>query len=112
MPKKKTAKKEVTKEVSKKQVKKAPKYQLEVGYHDQVFKSAADTIEEALKTFVESPELPIGFKSQVVIKTSKGKDERRRIMGPAVARRVFGVYKVRPESISILARTLTRQFDE
>lgn len=88
-----------------------PKYHLEINFHDKSFETDAATLEECLKNFVESPELPIGFKTQVVIKANKGKEERTRILGPAVARRVFGVYKVRPMSITMLGKTLARQFE-
>lgn len=103
MPKKKI-------ETSKKK-KVEPKYSLEIAYGDTVFKTKAETVADALKQFTASPDIPFGFKTQVIIKVATGKEERQRILWPKDARRIFGLSRVQPEALEVLGRTLTRQFE-
>lgn len=102
----------MAKKVEKKEVKpKAEKpklaYHLEVRVNDVEFKTDAKDLETALTEFVESPVFPLGAKTTLILKYSKGKNERQRLWHTPLARRQLRILGLRGSAIAVLATKLT-----
>jgi len=86
-------------------------YRLEISFNDDVFTSVGSTLAEMLQGFVASSQMPLGFKTKVIIKFSKDGAERMRILGVPVARRIFNRARIHPESLEIFAGVLNSEFN-
>lgn len=88
--------------------KKAAKdFTLELSFNGEVFKTTANTLEEALLAFVESDAFPVGFKTKLIIKCEGKKVKRQVVLNIPQARRIFNLAEHKPESLSGLAQILS-----
>src|SRR3990167_2869632 len=85
---------------------KKPVYHLEVNVNDVDYKGKADSLEQALKDFVDSPDFPFSVKTRVFMKFGKGKDMQERTYPVFVARRLFNRISFRDSALEILANKL------
>ena len=98
------------KEVSKKEVSKKD-YYLEASVNDVVFKTKAESILEALKSFIQSPDYPFGAKTKLFFTYGKGKDERHHLYHAQEARRLLLTLSHKPTAIDVLAAKFTRNLE-
>jgi hypothetical protein len=87
-------------------------YQFEVSVNDVVFKTKAESLEQALTEFVESPVYPVGAKTKLFFTYSKGDVNRKRLFQTPEARRMLTTLARKPSAITILAEQLTRSLNE
>lgn len=104
--------KKVTKKETKKEEVKDTKYNVEISVNDVVFKTKADSIEEALTNFIDSPEFPHGAKTKLFIKYSKGKETRSRFWHTGIARRLLMTLAIKPSAVNVIAEQLNRGINE
>jgi len=106
--KEKAVKKVATKETPK------PKeqYHLEIRVNDVDFKTKASTLEEAIQSFIDSPEYPLGAKTTAVIKVKFGKKETVRTLPVVQARRTFLSMQSKDTVMEILSAQLKEALSE
>lgn len=86
--------------------KKKPAYSLEVSVNNETFKSSADDMGKLLTKFVESDQFPVGPKTVVVLKYSKGTKKGQQTWHVPRARRTLRLISLKPESRELLAGKL------
>jgi hypothetical protein len=105
--------KKPVKKVEKPPVKKVKKpYHLEVSVNDTEFKTDANSIIEALTEFKDNPDFPVGVSTNCVIKISKGKSQKQKILLPGIARRRFNLFQIDPLAVELLANELEQVLNE
>jgi len=82
-------------------------YHLEVHVNDLVYKGQAETLEQALTDFVNSPNFPFSVKTRMFMKFGKeGEELQTRTYPVFVARRLLKRISFRESALEILANKL------
>ena len=89
------------------EVEKKPKYHLEVNVNDLEYKGEAESLEQALTDFVNSPDFPFSVKTRVFMKFGKeGEELQTRFYPVIVARKLFKRISFKESALEILANKL------
>lgn len=82
-----------------------PKFEcsLEVEVNDIVYKGEAETLDQALRDFVNSPSFPFNVKTRVLIRYGNGKDAGQVIWPTVKARRQFNLISLKPYWSELIA---------
>lgn len=100
-----------TKQTKSKPAKKKPEYELNIKVDDVDETYEADTIQEALEKFIDSPEFPFGAKTQAVFTISKGKESGVLTIPAIRARRLFLQFPEKDTSLEVFASTLSQRLN-
>lgn len=86
-------------------------FSLVVHVNDEVFKTKADSLAEALREFVDSPVRPIAAKTTLVLHYSKGKVERQRNYFAHQANRFLNKISEIPSQLEFIAEKMTQELN-
>lgn len=114
MPTKKVTKKKekVAEKKVEKTVEKTGDVHFEVLVNDLHFKTDANTLPEAIATFLNSPEFPAGaIKTKVVVRIGTGDDLSQKVWQSAEARRIFSNLNIKPDLIELFSDKISRRFN-
>lgn len=101
--------KKVSKKVAKKVEEKVKDFRFEVIVNDVHFKTAANSLKEAIEEFMGSKDFPSAIKTKVILRFGQGDTLTQHLWPLAEARRVFSNLEIKPDLTELFASKLSRQ---